>query len=64
MRKPAIPVIPGKDKEIEAVLRPIKETLEMLTGVRGGRIERLSKDATISDVITKLNEVIDRINYA
>lgn len=64
MRKPAIPTtLTVADRSIAAVLGPIKENIEIITGVREGLIVPLQSDASLSDVISKLNEVIARINF-
>lgn len=63
MKKPAIPSVSAiTDQKIAALLRPIKENIELLTGQRQGSLTTLSDNATLSDVITKLNEVINRLN--
>ena len=62
MRKPAIPAVAVQDHQVASLLRPIKENLEILTGQRGGPLTKLATDATLSDVINKLNTVIDRLN--
>ena len=63
MKKPAIPaVMTLEDPKVAALLRPIKENIEILTGQRGGSLTKLESSATLSNVITKLNEVIDRLN--
>lgn len=63
MRKPAIPSVSAiTDQRVAALLRPMKENLEILTGQRGGSLTKLDDSATLSQVITKLNEVIDRLN--
>lgn len=63
MKKPAIPsVMAIADPRVAALLRPMKENLEILTGQRGGSLTKLDDSATLSQVITKLNEVIDRLN--
>lgn len=63
MRKPAIPAVSHNvDQQVSALLRPMKETLEILTGQRGESLTKLSSSATLSEVIDKLNEVIDRLN--
>lgn len=62
MKKPSIPAITIADNTLASILRPIKENIEILNGVRVGRIDTLSETATLSEVIAKLNEVIDRIN--
>lgn len=62
MRKPSIPAVNVQDKQIASLLRPIKENLEILTGLRGSSLTKLDSSATLSEVIDKLNEVIDRLN--
>lgn len=62
MKKPSIPSVPGKDKELASVLRPIKENIEVITGVLGGKMSGLNPDATLTDAINKINEIIDRLN--
>lgn len=62
MKKPAIPAVSVQDQTIAVLLRPIKENIEILTGRRGESLTKLDSSATLSEVITKLNEVIDRLN--
>ena len=63
MKKPGIPTIPpGKDPDTYNVLSTIKETVEILTGVRGGKISTLSSAATTAQIIAKINEIINRLN--
>jgi hypothetical protein len=62
MKKPAIPAVSVLDKQIASLLRQMKENIEILTGQRGGSLTKLASDATLSDVINKLNTVIDRLN--
>ena len=63
MKKPAIPsVMSVTDQKVAALLRPMKENIEILTGQRGGSLTKLDTSATLSQVIDKLNEVIDRLN--
>lgn len=62
MKKPAIPAVAVQDHHLAALLRPIKENIEILTGQRGQSLTKLDSSATLSEVITKLNEVIDRLN--
>lgn len=62
MKKPAIPAVSVQDQQVASLLRPIKENIEILTGQRGGSLTKLAPDATLSDVINKLNTVIDRLN--
>jgi hypothetical protein len=58
--KPAIP--PPAGLESERVLRPMKETLDILTGARTGELAPLGDTATTEDIIAKINAVIQRLN--
>ena len=62
IKKPAIPAISVMDRKLSTLLSPIKQNIEILTGVRGGSIGYLSDTATLDDTIAKINEIIDRIN--
>lgn len=62
MKKPAIPAVTVKDQQVASLLRPMKENIEILTGQRGGSLTKLNDNATLAEVISKLNEVIDRLN--
>lgn len=62
MKKPAIPSTGGLPGAVANVLRPIKENIELLTGVRGGELEQLPTTATLDDVIAKVNEIVARLN--
>lgn len=57
MRKPSIPSAP-KTPGRETFDAAIKESLEVITGRRGKRIKALPEDASLSDVIAKVNEII------
>ena len=37
------------------------ENLQVLMGQRGGRIDLLPQDASLSDVVKKINEIIERL---
>jgi hypothetical protein len=64
MRKPAIPsTFTIQDKSIAAVIGPMKENIEILTGVREGLIDPLSSDATLAQVVAKVNEIVLRLNF-
>lgn len=63
MSKPVIPVVPVSAAEhgrarFDATL---KESIESLTGVRGGRLTELDSSASLDDVIAKVNEIIRRL---
>jgi hypothetical protein len=63
MKKPSIPSTqPVTDPTVAALLRPIKENIEILTGVRGGILAPLPENASNSQVIAKINEIIQRLN--
>jgi hypothetical protein len=63
MAKRAIPQIPVSSVEHGRVAfdQAIKEVIEVITGRRGGQIQKLSADAGLSDVIAKVNEIIERL---
>lgn len=63
MKKPSIPALQGiKDQALLKVLTPVKENIELMTGVRGGVIEELPENASLSSTISKINEIISRLN--
>lgn len=62
MKKPAIPAVNVQDQSVAALLRPLKENVEILTGARGGSLTTLNSSATLGEVISKINEIIDRLN--
>lgn len=61
MKKPAIPQVPRGDQPRTAFDQAIKESLEIVTGRRAGRIEPLPAGASMDDVIAKVNEIIARL---
>lgn len=61
MRKPSIPQVPRPTQPRQGFDAAVKETLETITGQRAGRIERLASDASLADVVAKVNEIIDRL---
>jgi len=62
VKKPSIPAVNVQDQKIAQLLRPMKENLEILTGARGGAISPLSPDAALPALISKVNEIIARLN--
>ena len=62
-RKPTI-VTSGFSYEISKALEPVKQSIEMITGARAGfkEIKGLPPEATTTDVINKINEIICRLN--
>jgi hypothetical protein len=61
MKKPAIPQVPRGQQPRDGFDQSIKETLEIITGRRGGSVKPLPADASLADVTAKLNELIARI---
>lgn len=63
MSKRSIPAVPksASDQGRLPFDMAIKETLELLTGQRGGAIEPLPATATTAQIITKINEIISRL---
>lgn len=62
MKRSAIPSPPPGDPAMNAVLTALKENVELLTGVRGDKLSQLPSTATLANVITALNKVIDRLS--
>jgi len=61
VKKPAIPQVPRAEQPRAAFDQATKETLEIITGRRGGSVKPLANDASLADVIAKLNELLTRI---
>ena len=58
-----IVVLAGIPADLARVLRPVKETLELITGAgRSREIKGLQQTATDKEIIAKLNEIIRRLN--
>jgi hypothetical protein len=62
MKKPSIPAVVVRDQAIASLLKPMKENIEIINGQRGGSLTKLNSSATLSEVISKINEIIDRLN--
>ena len=64
MKKPAIPALQGiTDRALLGLLRPMKENIELLTGVRDGVIEKLPENTTdLPTIVAKINEIIGKLN--
>lgn len=60
MKKPAI-MVRTNEPTLKPTLDAIKENLEIIEGLRGTKIELLGTDATLAGVISKVNEILDRI---
>ena len=61
MKKPAIPRVPRAEQPRAGFDHSIKETLEIITGRRGGSIQPLPADASLADVVARVNELIARL---
>ena len=66
MKKPAIPATGGLPRELSQILEPLKTNVELITGARPGStsLNALGSDAALSDVITKVNQILSRINQS
>lgn len=62
MKKPAIPSPTGIPQDVARVLRPVKAVLDALTGTTGGEIEQLPSAATTAEIVTKINQIVSRLN--
>jgi hypothetical protein len=63
-RKPGIPAVNTTDRTLNQAIAAIKENVETITGARLGigEIRTLNTTASLSDVISKVNEIIVRLN--
>lgn len=62
-RKPTI-ITSGLDPVTAKALEPVKQSIEMITGARGGtrELRGLAREADLAGVISKVNEIIARLN--
>lgn len=62
--KPSIPGTNMLDPTLAVYINPMKENIEIITGVRRGSqvLTQLPATATLSDVILLLNQVVMRLN--
>jgi hypothetical protein len=61
-KKPAIPATSSLPPDVARVVAPIKETLEIMTGARGGQMKQLSNSASTAEIIAAINAIIARLN--
>lgn len=61
MKKPAIPQVPRAEQPRTGFDQSVKETLEIIIGRRGGPVQPLPSDASLADVVAKVNELIARL---
>lgn len=58
VRKPSIPAVPKAGEPRANFDSSIKETIETIAGRRGQKIQPLPADATLAQVVEKVNELI------
>jgi len=58
IRKPSIPTVPKSSEPRAGFDAALKETLETITGRRGQKIKLLADDATLPQVVAKVNELL------
>ena len=65
IKKPGIPSIYTQDLHLASALTAMKENIEIITGARAktAPVSKLADTADLTAVISKINEVIARINY-
>jgi hypothetical protein len=63
-RKPGIPVVNLPDRTLNQVLNAMRENLGIITGaIQGiGELEQLDSAATTAQIISKINEIVVRLN--
>jgi len=61
-KKPGIPTFGQDFSSMYRALEAIRQNVEQITGVRGGPLMQLRKDATTEQIINKINEIIVRLN--
>jgi hypothetical protein len=66
MKKPSIPATNNLPPEIARVIEPIKANVELMTGARPGSVslQALDSAATLTDAVTKINQILSRINQS
>ena len=53
MKKPSIPSVPN-----DQFSKAVRENIEIFKGARGIKIKQLQSNASLSDVIGKINEIL------
>ncbi|MDO6385576.1 hypothetical protein [Uliginosibacterium sp. 31-12] len=57
----AIPAPGGDLQSIQRSAKVLSQNFEYMTGARGNKIKTLPENASVADIIAKLNEVINRL---
>lgn len=57
LKHAAIPAIRSTSEDSD-ILGALKDNIEMLTGTSGTRLDKLSLNATTTDLIKKINEIL------
>lgn len=61
-KKLAIPNVPVRSPEQRMHFdRAVKHNLEQIAGLRDGSISSLASDASLADVIAKVNQIIEQL---
>lgn len=65
-KKPGIPSVSLQDQSLNSVVNALKENIEIITGSRigVGEIRSLGATATTSEIVSKINEIIGRLNVS
>lgn len=63
-KKPAIPAVNFSDAAVSQAISALKENVEIITGARGGEITSLATTATTTDIVSKINEIIVKLNVS
>ena len=62
MIRSTIPTVEGvRDEPTSKILSSVKSIIESITGRNQAQIKTLGADATLSGVINKVNEIIERL---
>lgn len=62
MKKPSIPQVPRSDSAQRTLFdSAVKESIEVITGKRGGSVKPLEPDATLAEVVARFNELVARL---
>ena len=61
-KKQGIPAFSTDPTSMYRALMAVKNNIEQLTGVRGGQLEKLKPNATNAEIVSKINEIITRLN--